>query len=155
MSQPDFAYVTYIETTAEKLWNALTDPELSKQYWWGTRVTSDWKVGSDFALVLNGKTTDAGKVLAFERPRRLSYTFQAVLSETVRAETPSCVSFVLEPNGTLVKLTLTHDGFAPGSLVLDGISKGWPAIMSSLKSMLEGGHALVIPLACLDIEGVG
>lgn len=154
MSKPEFLYVTYIETTAEKLWDALTDPEFSQRYWWGTRVVSDWKVGSDVALVLNGRTTDAGTVLAFDPPRLLSYTFQPVLSETVRAETPSRVTFELKPHGNLVKLVLTHEGFVSGSVVLDGVSKGWPAIVSSLKSMLETGRALAIPLACLEIEGV-
>ena len=61
MSKPEFVYVTYIETTPEKLWEALTDSEFSKRYWFGTEVKSDWKVGSPFALVTDGKTTDTGR----------------------------------------------------------------------------------------------
>jgi len=117
-------------------------------------VKSDWKVGSPFALVMNGTTTDVGEVLEVDRPRRLSYTFHHVLSEAARKERPTKVVFNLEPYGKLVKLTLTHEDFEDGSVILDGISKGWPAILSSLKSMLESGTALAIPPSCLGIEGV-
>ena len=86
-----------------------------------------------------------------DRPRRLSYTFQHITNEEARRERPSRVTFVLEPFGKLVKLTLTHEGFAPDSVVLNGISKGWPAIMSSLKSMLESGTALSVPIEALFI----
>jgi len=68
MSKPEFVYVTYIETTPEKLWEALTNSEFSKRYWFGTEVKSDWKVGSPFALVTDGKTTDTGQILEADRP---------------------------------------------------------------------------------------
>ena len=152
MPRPEFIYVSYIETTPEKLWEALTSSDFTKRYWWDTRVVSDWKVGSPFSLVLNGRTTDVGEVLEAERPRRLSYTFRHILNEAARNERPSRVTFVLEPHGKLVKLTLTHEDFAEDSVVIDGISKGWPAIMSSLKSLLETGEALVIPLDALFID---
>jgi uncharacterized protein YndB with AHSA1/START domain len=70
MSKPEFVYVTYIETTPEKLWEALTSSEFSKRYWFNTELKTDWKVGSPFALVMNGTTTDVGEVLAFDPPRR-------------------------------------------------------------------------------------
>ena len=154
MPKPEFIYISYIETTPEKLWEALTSSEFSKRYWWDTSVVSDWKVGSPFSLVMNGTTTDVGEVLEADRPRRLSYTFRNVLSEAASKERPSRVTFVLEPYGKLVKLTLTHEDFAEGSVIIDGISKGWPAIMSSLKSLLESGQALDVPLVALQIEGV-
>ena len=154
MPRPEFIYVSYIETTPEKLWEALTSSDFTKRYWWDTRVVSDWKVGSPFSLVLNGRTTDVGEVLEAERPRRLSYTFRHILNEAARNERPSRVTFVLEPHGKLVKLTLTHEDFAEDSVVIDGISKGWPAIMSSLKSLLESGEALVIPLDALFIDEI-
>ena len=154
MPKPEFIYITYIETTPEKLWEALTSSEFSKRYWWDTSVVSDWKVGSPFSLVMNGTTTDVGEVLEADRPRRLSYTFRNVLSEAASKERPSRVTFVLEQYGKLVKLTLTHEDFAEGSVIIDGISKGWPAIMSSLKSLLESGQALDVPLVALQIEGV-
>jgi uncharacterized protein YndB with AHSA1/START domain len=153
MRKPEFVYVTYIETTPEKLWEALTSSEFSKRYWFNTELESDWKVGSPFALVMDGTTTDVGKILEVDRPRRLSYTFHHVLSEAARKERPTRVTFNLEPHGKLVKLTLTHEDFEQGSVILDGISQGWPAILSSLKSMLESGTALAIPPSALGIEG--
>jgi uncharacterized protein YndB with AHSA1/START domain len=153
MRKPEFVYVTYIETTPEKLWEALTKSEFSKRYWFNTELKTDWKVGSPFALVMDGTTTDVGEVLEFDRPRRLSYTFHHVLSEAARKERPTKVVFVLEPHGKLVKLTLTHEDFEAGSKLLDGISKGWPAILAGLKTMLETGTALAIPPAALAIEG--
>ena len=151
MPKPEFIYISYIETTPERLWEALTSSEFSKRYWWDTSVVSDWKVGSPFSLVMNGTTTDVGEVLEADRPRRLSYTFRNVLSEAASKERPSRVTFVLEQYGKLVKLTLTHEDFAEDSVIIDGISKGWPAIMSSLKSSLESGSALVIPFDALFI----
>ena len=154
MRKPEFVYVTYIETTAEKLWEALTSSEFSKRYWFNTELQTDWKIGSPFALVMDGTTRDVGEVLEFDRPRRLSYTFKHVLHDEMRNERPSKVVFVLEPHGKLVKLTLTHEGFAEGSKLLDGISEGWPAILSSLKSLLESGNALAIPVSALGVEGM-
>jgi uncharacterized protein YndB with AHSA1/START domain len=153
MRKPEFVYVTYIETTPERLWEALTSSEFSRRYWFNTELKTDWKVGSPFALVVDGTTTDVGEVLEFDFPRRLSYTFHHVLSEAARRERPTKVVFHLEPHGKLVKLTLTHEDFEDGSVILDGISKGWPAILSSLKSMLESGTALAIPPSALGIEG--
>ena len=82
MRKPEFIYVTYIETTPEKLWEALTDSRFTRQYWFDTEVRSDWKVGSPFALVMGGKTTDTGEILEADRPRRLSYTFKHELQRT-------------------------------------------------------------------------
>jgi uncharacterized protein YndB with AHSA1/START domain len=154
MSKPEFVYITYIETTPEKLWEALTSSEFTRRYWFNTEVRSDWKVGSAIALVMDGKTTDVGEILEADRPRRLSYTFKHVSDEELKQEPASKVVFALEPHGKVVKLTLTHEGFVEGGKMLDGISKGWPAILASLKSLLESGTALAIPLAALGIEGI-
>src|SRR5216683_2698611 len=153
MSKPEFVYTTYIETTPEKLWEALTSSEFSRQYWFGTELRTDWKVGSPFALVMNGTPRDVGEILEFDRPRRLSYTFRHVLKDELRNEQPTKVVFTIEQHGKFAKLTLTHEGFADASKLLDGISKGWPAILSSLKSLLETGTALAIPTSALGIEG--
>jgi uncharacterized protein YndB with AHSA1/START domain len=144
MSKPEFVYVTYIETTSEKLWEALTNSEFSKRYWFGTEVRSDWKVGSPFALVTDGKTSDTGEILAADPPRLLSYTFKHELFEEMRDEPATKVVFTIEPHGEIVKLTVTHEGFAAGSKLLGAISNGWPAILSGLKSLLETGHAFTV-----------
>ena len=148
-----FVYVTYIRTTPQKLWDALTRSEFTRQYWFDTELKSDWKVGSPLALVMGGKTTDTGEILEADRPRRLAYTFKHVLDEDMRKEPATKVVFTLEPHGKIVKLTVTHEGFGAGSKLLDGISKGWPAILSALKSLLETGKAVTIPPAALGIDG--
>jgi len=152
MSKPEFVYITYIETTPEKLWQALTDGDFTERYWFGARLRSDWKVGSSFEMVRSdGTVSDAGKVVEVDPPRRLAYTF-VNLSDKYRNEFPALATFVLEPHGKLVKLTLTHEGFAEDSQFYAGISKGWPAILSSLKSLLETGQPLEIPFAALKFE---
>ncbi|MCA1458638.1 SRPBCC family protein [Bradyrhizobium sp. BRP22] len=153
MSTPEFVYVTYIETTPEKLWEALTDSDFTRRYWFNTEVRSDWKVGSPFALVMNGTTTDVGEILEADRPRRLAYTFKHQLDEDMRNEPPTKVAFTLEPHGSLVKLTVTHEGFVEDSKLFDGISKGWPAILSGLKTLLETGKVFAIPPRALEIDG--
>jgi uncharacterized protein YndB with AHSA1/START domain len=151
MPKPEFVYVTYIETTPEKLWQALTDGDFTERYWFGARLKSDWKVGSAFEMVRSdGTVSDAGKVVEVDPPRRLAYTF-VNLSDKYKNEFPALATFVLEPYGKLVKLTLTHEGFSEGGLMLAGISKGWPAILSGLKSMLETGQPLQIPFEALKI----
>ena len=152
MPEPEFVYVTYIETTPEKLWHALTDGDFTQHYWFGARLRSDWKPGSSFEMVRSdGSVSDTGKVVECDPPRRLAYTF-VNQSDRYRNELPALATFVLEPYGKLVKLTLTHQGFAEGSKFFQGISKGWPAILSSLKSILETGQPLDIPYAALKLD---
>ncbi|MBR0741803.1 SRPBCC family protein [Bradyrhizobium liaoningense] len=150
MSKPEFVYVTYIETTAEELWQALTSSEFTKQYWFGAEVRSDWKVGSRFALLLDGEVTDSGEILEADPPRRLSYSFKHHKFEELRGEPISRVVFTLEPFGPLVRLTVLHDGFVEGGKYLGAVSNGWPAILSGLKSLLERGKVLAIPRAALN-----
>ena len=90
----------------------------------------------------NGELHDNGEVLECEPYRRLSYTWRVEFHEVFRHEQPSRVTFELEPVGAEVKLTVTHDEFEPGSKVHGAVSNGWPAVLSSLKSLLETGHAL-------------
>jgi uncharacterized protein YndB with AHSA1/START domain len=149
MSKPEFVYVTYIETTPEKLWQALTEGDFTERYWFGVRLTSDWTIGSSFQMVrTDGSVSDAGKVVEYDPPRRLAYTF-VNLSDQYKGEPPALATFVLEPHGKLVKLTVTQQGFVQGGKFLAGVSQGWPAILSSLKSLLERGNALEIPYAAM------
>jgi uncharacterized protein YndB with AHSA1/START domain len=147
--KPEFIYVTYIETTPEKLWQALTDGDFTERYWFGMRLRSQWKAGASFEMVRSdGTVSDAGKVVECDPPRRLAYTF-INLSDEYKGEPPALATFVIEPLGKLVKLTLTHEGFAEGSKFFAGISRGWPAILSGLKSLLETGKPLEIPYAAM------
>lgn len=139
----DFVYVTYIKTTPEKLWDALTSAEFTKQYWFGIAVTSDWKVGSPMTYLRDGKVTVDGKVLIADRPKTLSYTFHDAVGEAA-VEPPTRVTLEIEPElGTeTVRLTVTHTDFIQNSKHRISISNGWPAVLSGLKSVLETGKAL-------------
>ncbi|MBR1178963.1 SRPBCC family protein [Bradyrhizobium sp. KB893862 SZCCT0404] len=150
MSKPQFVYVSYIETTPEKLWEALTSSEFTKQYWFGAEVRSDWKIDSPFALLLDGEITDSGEILQADPPRLLSYSFKHHKFAELRGEPISRVVFTIEPFGSLVRLTVLHDGFVEGGKYLGAVSNGWPAILSQLKSLLETGKLLGIPRAALN-----
>jgi uncharacterized protein YndB with AHSA1/START domain len=153
MSKPAFVYTTYIETSVEKLWQALTDGEFTERYWFGHRVASDWEIGSPYKFTRPGTDGQCaaggrapnsieGKVLEFDPPRRLAYSWDSCNPE--RRERPSRVAFDLAPHGKVVKLTVTHDDFDEGSKTFTDISGGWPMVIASLKSLLETGHALTI-----------
>ena len=152
MSKPEFVYVIYIETTPDQLWKALTEGDFTERYWFGVRLRSDWTIGSTFQMVHgDGTISDAGQVVAYDPPKRLAYTF-VNLSDEYRDDRPALATFELEPHGRLVKLTLTHAGFAAGGKMLPAVSRGWPAILSSLKSMLETGQPLDIPRTAIKSE---
>ena len=144
MSNPSFVYVTYIATTPEKLWQALTDKAFTRQYWSGTSVESDWTPGAPVRFVYDGEVHDTGQVLVCEPYRRLSYSWHVEFHEVFSREKPSRVTFEIEPMGPEVKLTITHDEFEPGSKVYEAVGKGWPMILASLKSLLETGRALAM-----------
>jgi len=141
MSKPDFIYTTYIETTPEKLWLALTDGDFTERYWFGHRVASAWEIGSPYRFAKQDKTTIAGKVLAFEPPKRLSYTWDNQKPD-LKHERSSRVTFDIEPRGKVVKLTVTHDNLDEGGKTFSDISGGWPMVLASLKSLLETGQPL-------------
>lgn len=158
MSKPEFVYTTYIHTTPEQLWEALTDPSFTTRYW-GAALESDWEEGSTITWVQGGVRVDHPEqvVLEADPPRRLSYrwhTFTSELGEALgideetraaaAAEPRSTVTFDIEPFGEMVKLTVVHGDFEPGSVVLDGIRQGWPAILSNLKTLLETGETLPV-----------
>ena len=148
MEKPKFVYVTLINTTPEKLWDALTSAEFTVQYWYGARIDSSWKVGTPVTFEDEGGKVLAGEVLKVDPPKTLSYTFQPQKDEEMRAEKPSRVTFEIERLGDVVKLTVTHDDFPENSKVLPGISNGWPGILSGLKSLLETGHGLGLVKTC-------
>ncbi|MGE5286373.1 MAG: ArsR/SmtB family transcription factor [Micromonosporaceae bacterium] len=156
MGKPEFVYKTYIKTTPERLWQALTDPVFTKRYW-NTAFETDWKVGSAITWDhLGMRIADPGQVvLECEPYRRLSYTwhnftpewadivgFTDELLTKVASERRSKVTFEIEPAGQVVKLTVVHDDFDPDSTVLKLVSEGWPQLLSSLKTLLETGDTL-------------
>jgi uncharacterized protein YndB with AHSA1/START domain len=143
MNKPEFVYTTYIETSVEKLWQALTDGAFTERYWFGHRAASDWKVGSEYRFTKQGHPTIQGKVLVVDPPKRLAYSWDSCSPEAQRERT-SRVTFDLEPRGKVIKLTVTHDELDERGATLRNISGGWPMVMASLKSLLETGQALDI-----------
>jgi uncharacterized protein YndB with AHSA1/START domain/DNA-binding transcriptional ArsR family regulator len=134
--RPTFVYVTYIESTPEKVWRALTDADLTGEYW-GHRNVSDWQVGSRWEHQRtdgSGIADVAGEVLVSDPPRRLVTTWDG-------ADEPSQVTFDIERYEDIVRLTVTHENLANAREYEDAAS-GWSAVLSNLKTMLETGHAL-------------
>jgi uncharacterized protein YndB with AHSA1/START domain len=144
MSKPQFVYTTYIETSAEKLWYALTDGDFTERYWFGHRAASDWKAGSPYKFVAPDGHSIEGKVLISEPPKRLAYSWDSSCSADAKLERTSRVTFDLEPRGKVIKLTVIHDNLDEGGKTLRDISGGWPMVLASLKSLLETGHVPVI-----------
>ena len=149
MSKPEFVYVTYIKTTPEKLWHALTDKDFSHQYWMNCTLTSDWKAGSRMTMERDGEIKNECVILESDPPRKMSYSWQSVFDPDMKKEKPSRVTYLLEPHGEIVKLTVTHANFAEGSKTLPSVAFGWPMVLASLKSILETGKPLVVDPATL------
>ena len=142
-AQSTFVYVTYIRTSAEKLWSALTKPEFARQYWFGMHMESDWKPGATWKLIFtDGRIADTGEVLEVEPPRRLVVSWRNEFRPELKAEGPATCTFELEPNGEVVKLTITHSSVTANSKVIVAVSGGWPKILSNLKSFLETGKPI-------------
>jgi uncharacterized protein YndB with AHSA1/START domain len=156
MEKPTFVYTTYIRTTPERLWQALTEPSFTRR-WWQTTFETDWKVGSSMTWDNNGIViADPEQIVLESDPyRRLAYswhTFTPELNERLRfedgvfaklaSERRSRVAFDIEPVGETVKLTVIHDDFEPGSTAATMVRNGWPVFLSSLKTLLETGAPL-------------
>lgn len=143
MANDKFVYVTYIRTSPERLWEALTKPEFTRAYWCGTWQDTTWEPGASWKLMIpDGRVGDSGEVLEIEKPRRLVLRWQNQFMPEMRAEGYSVCTFELEPQSDMVKLTVTHEIDRPKSKFIQGVSNGWPMILSSLKSLLETGEAL-------------
>jgi uncharacterized protein YndB with AHSA1/START domain len=137
-----FVYVTYIRTTPEKLWDALTKPEVTRAYWCETWQECDWQAGSPWRIMIpDGRVADSGEVLEVDRPRRLVLSWRNEFTD-MKAEGYSRATFELEPVGGTVKLTVTHEMEQESSKFIASVSKGWPHILSSMKSLLETGKPL-------------
>jgi uncharacterized protein YndB with AHSA1/START domain len=140
MARSTFVYVTYIRTTPEKLWSALTEAKFQTQYWFGMHCESGWTAGSPWRLVSSaGEVFDAGEIVEAERPRRLVIRWQHQNKPELKAEGFSLCTMELEPNPGAVKLTITHTIEREPSKVITAVSGGWPKVLSNLKSLLETG----------------
>jgi uncharacterized protein YndB with AHSA1/START domain/DNA-binding transcriptional ArsR family regulator len=139
--RPSYVYVTYIQTSPERVWHALTDAGLTAQYWGHSNV-SGWAPGDPWEhrrVDGSGIADVIGTIITSEPPRRLALTFDSPGEPP--AGGPSVVTFDIEPYHEIVRLTVTHENL-PDQDALDAISAGWPAVFANLKSLLETGHVL-------------
>ncbi|HEY3761862.1 MAG TPA: SRPBCC family protein [Verrucomicrobiae bacterium] len=155
MEKVEFVYATYIRTTAEKLWNALTSGDLSERYWFGYRFEVEQKAGGIVRILPpKGKENlgdHAGKVLECEPGRKLVYTWNQAQKDppevTKKRDGMSRVTYELKPMGAMVRFRIIHENLLPDDVEKDpntfrGVNNGWPAVISSLKSLLETGEAI-------------
>ncbi|WP_405810083.1 metalloregulator ArsR/SmtB family transcription factor [Streptomyces sp. NBC_00210] len=135
----------YIRTTPERLWQAITDPEIRSKYNFGARVTADWKPGGHFEM--SSPKADGllgeGEILEIDPPRRLVQSMVALWSDEVKSEGTSRVTWEIEPVGDSCRLVVTHDQLREGAN--DELYGGWPMILSGLKTWLETGELLTTP----------
>jgi uncharacterized protein YndB with AHSA1/START domain len=147
MSKPKFVYVTYIRSTPEKVWQALTDQQMIRKYWFGMTAECDWKPGSPWRLKFeDGRTADTGEVLEAVPPKRLVLKWRNEFKPELKAEGYSRCTMEIEladyyPDfgGKAVKLTITHELEGEGMKLIEAVSGGWPKVLSNLKSLLETG----------------
>lgn len=153
MAQPEisdrtYVYTTYIRSTPQKVFDALTTPEFTMQYWGGAELRSDWKVGSPLEAYHPERDDFIGEIVAVEPPNRLSYTFTG-RAEQEAGRPATVVEFTISPFGDeVVKLSVHHTGFTAdekGEQDHRDIGEGWPAILSALKTLLESGTPLPSP----------
>ncbi|HEX2582265.1 MAG TPA: SRPBCC family protein [Dongiaceae bacterium] len=133
--------MTYIRTTPERLWSALTtDTEFMKQYWFGMHCDSKWTAGSSWKMVSeDGSVTDAGQIVESDPPKRLVIRWRHEKISELRDEGESLCTMELEPSGPAVKLSILHTIEHEPSKLIGAVSGGWPKILSNLKSLLESG----------------
>jgi uncharacterized protein YndB with AHSA1/START domain len=149
MEKPTFVYVTLINTTPEKLWEALTTPEFTEQYWGGRQIQSDWTKGAPVRFIKpDGGIDLKGEVLQADPPRLLAYTWTCRPRDGGPPETATRVTFEIAVTLGVTRLTITHDGFESGSKGFHEISQGWPAILNNLKTLLETGTPLPFTYQC-------
>ncbi|QDL94381.1 polyketide cyclase (plasmid) [Paroceanicella profunda] len=141
-----FVYVTYIRTRPEKVFEAITRPEVARRYWGHENVSDSWTPGAAWQHVRldAARTVDlVGEVIESDPPRRLVLSW-ANESRRQEPDQYSRVTFDIVPEGEMVRLTVTHEDLEPGGGMLAGISRGWPKVLSSLKSLLETGRGMAL-----------
>ena len=142
----------YIKTTPDRLWEAITDPDMRAKYSFGVRVANDWQVGSAYrASTPDDRILMEGENLEVDPPRRLVQSFTALWSDDVKSEGTSRVTWEIEPVGDSCRLTVTHDQLREGAN--DELYGGWPMILSGLKTLLETGETLTTPGSLMYAEG--
>jgi uncharacterized protein YndB with AHSA1/START domain len=146
--KPATVYTIYIAATPQQVWQALTSAEFSRKYFFGNAVEVDLKIGGAYIVrAPDGALHISGEVIECDPPKKLSITFNVNWPELIEKLGPTLVTYEIEPAGDAVRLTMTESHDRPLSDdILSGGRQGWPAILSSLKSLLETGEALVVKM---------
>lgn len=137
-----FFYVTYIRSTPEKVWEALTSPEFTKKFWYGMVQDCDWTVGATWQLRGENGVMDSGHIVEIDKPRRMVISWHHQKMPELHADGPTLCAIDIEPSGDQVKLSVRHTCEKDDAKVIHAVSGGWPQVFSSLKSLLETGVAL-------------
>ena len=139
-----YVYVTFIRTTPEKLWSALTDGNQMKEFWFGMHFETEWRTGAAWQMVFpDGRVADTGEILEFEQPRRIRLKWRNEFRPELKAEGFAICTIEIEPYGNAVRLSITHTIERAESKFIQAVSGGWPKILSNLKSLLETGQVVV------------
>jgi uncharacterized protein YndB with AHSA1/START domain len=143
-AQSRFVYVTFIRTTLERLWSALTSEDFMKEYWFGMHFKTEWKVGAQWQLLFpDGRVADTGEIVEWDPPKRLVLKWRNEFKPELKAEGYAQCTIELQPVSDAVKLTITHTMDCAGSKLIEAVSGGWPRILSNLKSLLETGQIVL------------
>jgi len=139
-----FVYVTFIRTTPEKLWSALTDPDQMKEYWLGMHIQTEWRAGAAWQMLFpDGRIADTGEILELERPKRIRLKWRNEFRPELKAEGYTVCTIEIEPYGDAVRLSITHTMERAESKFIHAVTGGWPMILSNLKSLLETGKVVL------------
>ena len=150
MKPADLTYTTFIKSTPEKVWSAITNPEFSRQYWGGKANVSDWQIGSIWQHQDEGNNNVriTGKVLESDPPRRLALSWFSPNNEA----DVSRVTFDIQSVAGIVRLDVVHSEFTADSNMVSGVSKGWPVVLASMKSYIETGSGFDVMAALNGCE---
>lgn len=147
MSKTDestYAYVSFIRTTPEKLWSALTDPIQMKEYWFGMHFETEWKTGAEWRMLFpDGKIADAGEILELDPPRRIRLKWRNEFRPELKAEGFALCTIEIDPYGDAVRLSISQTIERANSAFIQAVSGGWPKVLSNLKSYLETGQVVL------------
>ena len=143
-AESSFVYVTFIRTTPEKLWSALTEVNQMKEYWFGMQIKTEWKAGAAWQMTFpDGRVADTGEILELDRPKRIRLKWRNEFRPELKAEGFTLCTIDLEPVGATVRLTITHTIERADSKFIQAVTGGWPKILSNLKSLLETGQVIL------------
>jgi uncharacterized protein YndB with AHSA1/START domain len=143
-AESSFVYVTFIRTTPEKLWSALTDAGQMKEYWFGMHILTEWKTGAEWQMHFpDGRVADTGQILELERPKRIQLKWRNEFRPELKAEGFALCTIELEPYGDSVRLSIKHTIERAESKFIEAVSGGWPKVLSNVKSLLETGQVVL------------